>query len=299
MKKQRKPMDLIEFNKHFGTEEKCREDLFNKRFGEKLEKFVCPKCGCKKCYKITTRSVAACANCNHQVSATAGTVMQCTQLQIQKWYLAIYLITISKSGISSKSLQKEIGVTYKTAWYVHKRVCAAMKIADEKYQLEGIIAIDEAFFTGREGAKKAGRGTNKSKVLAALSLTKNNKPLFLKMKVVGNFKAKTIANFAENAIEKGAFLQTDGFRAYRSQKLKNDYLHDFEIVPASDKNSKLKWIHQMIGNAKHVILGTFHGLRKKDLQTYLDEFCYRFNRRFIPDLMFDKLINSVFSTPHI
>ena len=290
-----KEMGLFQFLERFGTNEKCEEHLFEMRFGD--AKFVCPKCGNTHFYRIKTRNLAACTKCNYQVSPLVGSIFENTKLELRKWFLAIYLMTISKSGISSKSLQKEISVTYKTAWYVHKRIAAAMKNADEKYKLDGEITLGEAFFTGREGSKKAGRGINKTKVIVALGLRKNGKPKYLKMKIVGDFKAKTIEKFADENIEKGSKLQTDGFKVYQSKQLKNDYLHDFEVLPADSSDSKLHWIHQIIGNAKHIILGTYHGLRRGDLQTYLDEFCYRFNRRFIPHLMFDKLVNSTFYTP--
>jgi transposase-like protein len=291
-----KEMSLIDFMERFGTDEQCEEDLFQKRFGEKGEKFICPKCGATHFYKIKGRMLAQCAKCRHQVSMTVATVMEDSKMPIRKWYLAVYLMTINKSGISSKTLQKEIGVTYKTAWYTHKRIAEAMKTADEKYKLEGLVSVDEAFFTGRSGAQKRGRGTNKTKVLVALSLTKNNKPKYLKMLVVNDFKAKTLDKFAVVNIEHGATVQTDGFKAYRAQQVKKNYLHEYEILPADSPESKLKWLHKAIGNCKQIILGTFHGLARTDLQTYLDEFCYRFNRRKIPQLMFGKLVTSLFST---
>jgi hypothetical protein len=92
---------------------------------------------------------------------------------------------------------------------------------------------------------------------------------------------------------------TDGFQAYKSQKLKNDYFVDYDMVPADSEDSKLKWLHTVISNAKAFVLGTFHDPKADDLQLYLDEYCYRFNRRYIPHLAVDKLINSALVTPSI
>ncbi len=92
---------------------------------------------------------------------------------------------------------------------------------------------------------------------------------------------------------------TDGFQSYKSQKIKNNYFVDYDMTPAESEDSKLKWLHTVVSNAKAFILGTFHGLKADDLQLYLDEFCYRFNRRYMPHLMFDKLINSAIITPPI
>jgi len=174
---------------------------------------------------------------------------------------------------------------------------------DDKYKLSGIVTMDEAYFTGRETtagtSKKRGRGTNKSKVIVAVSLTEDGKPVYARMQVVDNFRAKTIEKFAEAHIEKGSKIVTDGFKAYKSQKIKNDYFVDYDMASADSADSKLKWLHTVISNAKAFVLGTFHGLKADDLQFYLDEFCYRFNRRYIPHLAFDKLINSALVTPPI
>jgi transposase-like protein len=295
-----KPMSLIEFNDEYGTEEQCREHLFEKRFGNG---FHCPKCTHEKGVKISSRLLMQCSKCHYQVSVTSGTVMNDTKLPIRKWYMAIYLITSSKRGMSSLELQKQIKVTYKTAWYVNKRIKEAMKEAESKYKLTGSVSIDEAYFSGRKSGenvgdkpKKRGRGTNKSKVIVAVSLNKDKNPLFAKMRVVDNFKAKTIEKFAKDNVSVGVAIVTDGFKAYKGQSLKKDYFHEFENFDKTDDKSPLKWIHILISNAKAFINGTFHGLERNELQSYLDEFCYRFNRRFIPHLVFDKLIASVLVT---
>ena len=293
-------MSLLEYQAKYGTEEQCRDHLYKERFGGG---FVCPKCGHDRGYEITTRSVMKCAECHYQVSATAGTIFHDTKTLLVKWYLAIYLITIDKRGISAKGIQREIGVTYKTAWYINKRIREGMKTADEKYKLIGNVVIDEAYFSGvkqpkkgKTKAKKRGRGTNKNKVIVALSTDESDKPRHLKMKVVKNFRAVTVAKFAKLSIEKGAQITTDGFASYKSQKLKKNYFHDFENFNKDDDQSPMKWIHKIISNAKAFINGTPHGLRTDSLQAFLDEFCYRFNRRYIPRLMPEKLIASMILT---
>jgi hypothetical protein len=296
----KKPLTIYEFLEKFGTEEQCREHLWEMRFGEG---FVCPKCGCEQGYEITTRSVMKCAEkyCGYQVSTTAGTIFHKTKTPLYKWYLAIYLITIDKRGISAMGLMREIGVTYKTAWYINKRIREGMKIADDKYKLDGDVTVDESYFSSvkqpkkrKTKPKKRGRGTPKNKVVIAVSSDKKGKPLYVKMSVVNNFRAVTIARFSKKNIEKGANIITDGFSAYKSQKITKDYFHEFENFDKTDKNSKMKWIHRIISNAKAFILGTPHGLKSgKSLQLYLDEFCYRFNRRKIPLLTPEKLIKSL------
>jgi len=293
-----KGMSIIEFFEKFGSNELCRRDLWMKR----LEiGFECPKCNGRLGYEIESNYLWQCKSCSHQVSLIAGTAFDNTKIDIQKWYLAAFFMLSSKSGISAKELQHQIRVTYKTAWYVNRRLRDAMRMANDKYKLNGTVTIDEAYFSGRENAsktpKKRGRGTNKSKVIVAVSLSEDGNPVYARMQVVDNFKAKTIEMFAENHIEKGSKIVTDGFQSYKSQKIKKDYFVDYDMMPADSEDSKLKWLHILISNAKAFILGTFHGLKAHDLQLYLDEFCYRFNRRYMPHLMFDKLINSALVTP--
>ena len=291
-------MSIFEFQELFGTEEKCQEHLFNMRFKDGFE---CPKCGCTHGYKISTRNSMKCSKCEYQLSAMAGTIFHNSKMPLVKWYLAIFFVTIDKRGISALQLQKEIGVTYKTAWYVNKRIREGMKNADEKYKLDGTVVVDETYFSGikqpsntkKNKPKKRGRGTKKNKVIVALSVDKNGYPLYAKMTLVNNFRAVTIAKFAKKNIEKGATILTDGFNSYKSQKLKKDYFHEFENFDKDNENSTLKWIHKVISNAKAFINGTPHGVEKLELQKYLDEFCYRFNRRHILKLIPEKLINSL------
>jgi transposase-like protein/ribosomal protein L37AE/L43A len=298
--KKPKEMSLIEFNDKFGNENNCRNDLWERRL--KIG-YKCPLCQSTEGYKIENALRWECRDCKHQVGIYATTVFENTKIELRKWYLAGFLIVSSKGGISAKELQRQIGVTYKTAWYVNRRLREAMGIANDKYKLDGVITMDEAYFTGRENSvdtpKKRGRGTNKSKVIVAVSLTDTGKPKYVRMKVVDNFRAKTIEEFVSNYIEKGSKIITDGFKSYKSQTIKKDYFIDYDVAHAESADSKLKWLHTLVSNAKAFILGTFHGLKAQDLQLYLDEFCYRFNRRYIPHLTFDKLINTAILTPTV
>lgn len=295
-----KEMSLIEFNDKYGNEDNCRQDLWERRL--KIG-FECPKCFCVDGYKINKELRWECKGCKHQISITSGTVFDNSKLELRKWYLAAFLIVSSKSGISAKELQRQIGVTYKTAWYVNRRLREVMKTANNQYKLVGTVLMDEAYFTGRDNnaemPKKRGRGTDKSKVIVAVSVSDEGKPKYVRMEVVENFKAKTIEKFADDYIEKGSKIITDGFKSYKSQTLLKNYFVNHDIVPADSPDSKLKWLHILISNAKAFILGTFHGLKSQDLQLYLDEFCYRFNRRHIPHLTFDKLINSAIVTSSV
>jgi hypothetical protein len=213
-------------------------------------------------------------------------------------------MTIGKRGISAMELQYHLGIPYKAAWYLLLRIRTAMAAANDKYILEGTVVMDEACFTGKSALKdgevqKRGRGTNKTKVLIAVSGTSDGIPQYVRMKIIPNFRAKTIEGFCTQYIRKGSALVIDGFRAYQSQKVTKDYFHEFEVLEPADKNSKLKHMHHVISNAKAFVLGTFHGLANIELQSYLDEYSYRFNRRNMKHLMFDKLLASILATPPV
>lgn len=283
MAKKRK-ITLSEFLNNFGTEEKCREYLFQKRWPNG---FVCPKCGCTHAYTMANGRYQ-CTNCRYQASVTAGTIMHRTHTPLTKWFLTMYLVANDKRGISATQLQYQIGVTYKTAWYILHRIRKAMENQDDTHQLEGVIEFDDSFFGGPTIGKKRGRGTEKAKVFIALSLDKKGNPLYLKMKKTENIKQKSVKQFAVKHIKKGSTIRSDGYRSFNSAL--KDFVH--EPVKYTPKGETLHWLHIMISNAKAFILGTYHGLPQKYLSSYLAEFCFRFSRRNFSSL-FERLAVSL------
>ncbi len=296
-------MSIGKFIERYGTEGRCWEHLYTVRFCENPQ-FVCPRCGGTAFYFLKSRHLAQCTSCKYQVSPIVGTIMEKSKISLRNWFYTIYIMTIGKRGVSAMELQYHLGVTYKTAWYLLLRIRTAMAAANDKYILEGTVVMDEAFFTGKSALEdgevlKRGRGTNKTKVLIAVSGTSDGIPQYVRMKIMPNFKAKTIEGFCTQYIRKGSTLVTDGFKAYQSQKVTKEYFHEFAVLDPVDRNSKLKQMHHVISNAKAFVLGTFHGLAKPELQSYLDEYSYRFNRRNMRHLMFDKLLASILATPPV
>ena len=283
---QEKVIGFIEFQKKFSSEELCLKYLFGKRFPNG---FICPICGCRECYQIASRSLYQCKECRHQTSAMSGTIMHRSHLTLTVWFWAIYLVSKDKRGYSAAQLAKELDLSYKTSWYLLHRIRSAMSQQESKYYLSGIVELDDTYFgtAGRGG--KRGRGTSKTKVVVAVSKTVEGKPKSIKMQVVSNLKGRTIRRFATEKVLPGTTIETDAFHSYR-KPLSENFIHDFKVFdPAA---GTLRWLHTMIGNAKAFVTGTFHGLDGKCLQCYLDEFCYRFNRRYQNDI-FSCLLNAV------
>ncbi|MBT9167768.1 MAG: hypothetical protein DDT19_01109 [Syntrophomonadaceae bacterium] len=290
-------MNLISFQKLFSTHEACQDHLFKLKW---KNGFCCEKCGHDAFYETKTRKLhlCECKKCRYQSTVTVGTVMEKTRTDLTKWFLASYLIAHDKRGISAHKLSEEIEVSYKTAWLILHKIRRAMRKRDAEYSLAGIVELDDAFFGAPSEGGKRGRGTEKNKVLVGLSLNKKGHPLYLKMEVVPDIKGKTLIDFAEKSIVPGTTISSDAYRSYRA--LDNaGYKHEYQVYNAKETPDHLPWLHTVISNAKAFVGGTFHGLDSKHLQTYLDEFCYRFNRRKFKGEWFSRLISLCATTKTI
>jgi transposase-like protein len=286
-------MDMLEFMDKYGTEEQCHQQMFNCRWPKGFE---CPKCKHTDYFNIESRNLYQCKSCNHQASVTAGTIMDKTRTPLKKWFLAIYLMSDDKRGISALALKGKISVAYQTAWTMCHKIRHAMGERDENYTLSGIAELDEAFFGAPAEGGKRGRGTDKTAVFVSVSLSKDGKPGFAKMKVVEtdeneSVDGETAKKFAEKSIDKNTEIRTDGLNIYNSLS-ENGYSHTRMNYDPKKEPEHLHWIHIIVSNAKAFINGTFHGLDSIHLQRYLNEFCYRFNRRWMVSGVFSRLVKA-------
>jgi transposase-like protein len=287
-------MSLMEFEKLFGTEEKCEAYLMQKRW---KDGFICPNCQHRDYYYLQTRKLFECQSCDTQTSLTAGTLLHKTKLSLKKWFWAMYLVAHDKRGKSALSLSVVLDLNYRTAFRLLRKIREAMKERDANYLLSGTVEMDEAYF-GSPSKGKDGRGTDKAQAVIALSKDELNHPLFLRIEVIEAATKEEIARVTKQYVKPGSTIISDGNPMYRSLA-KIGYTHEPKIYYKEDKEKFLKFLHKMISNAKAFILGTYHGLDKTYLQSYFDEFCFRFNRRFNPNEIFDRLLNAcVLATPH-
>lgn len=178
--------------------------------------------------------------------------MHRTHALLTKWFLAMYLISNDKRGISALQLQHQISVTYKTAWYMLSRIRKAMENRDDTHQLYGIIEFDDSFFGGLTVSKKRIMGTEKAKAFVTLPLDNKGNPLYLKMKTTKDSK-KSVRELAIKHIAKGSTIKSDGYRSF--EPALTDFVH--KLVKYTPKSEALHWLH-MISNAKAFILGTYH-----------------------------------------
>ncbi len=293
--KHSKPQSLIAFQEHFCSEEACIQYLFQIRWPNG---WVCPKCNAKKSYYISKRRVYECSECQHQVSVTAGTVFHKTRTPLYIWFLAIFLVTSDKRGFSALGLSKMLSISQKKAWLMLQKIRKAMTHREERYQLTGLIELDESFFgaTKEGGSFGRGRGAAKTKVLVGLSLNPLGYPGYLRFKVLPRMNRQTLNPVIEKMIIPGAKIKTDGLRSYLSLSQKG-YQHQRILANQTNILESMRWLHTMVSNAKALIGGTFHGLDSKYLQSYLDEFSYRFNRRHMLDRIFERCITAMADCP--
>jgi len=287
-------MTLQEFQERFGTEEACREYLYQQRWPNG---FVCPKCGHTEHFNIKARGgKLQCKACNHQTTVTAGTIFEKTRTPLTKWFTAIYLVSEDKRGLSALSLKTKIGVAYQTAWSMLQKIRFAMGSRDEKYMLNGIVEMDEGFFGGTTEGSKRGRGTEKAAVLVSVSLSESGKPKFARMQVLDTVDSAAIKAFSKVRIMSGSEIRTDGLNIYNCLGAEG-FKHTAINFDEKNRPEHLHWTHIIISNAKAFVQGTFHGLDAKHLQRYLDEFCYRLNRRYLAQDLFAHLTNACSLAP--
>ncbi|GHT80723.1 hypothetical protein FACS1894130_12270 [Spirochaetia bacterium] len=129
--------------------------------------------------------------------------MHRTHIGLLKWFWAIYLVSHDKRGVSAKRLERELEVSYPTAWTMLQKIRKAMGDCDADYQLAGMVELDDAYFGGPTEGGKRGRGTEKTQVLVGVSLTDKGNPLYVKMSVIDDLKNRTLVTFAEEKIKAG------------------------------------------------------------------------------------------------
>lgn len=284
------PMTFREFITRFSTEEQCREYLFSLRFGDG---FVCPKCAHKEYWKVGD-TLYTCKNCRHQTSVIAGTIFQDTRKPLLDWFVAIWWITTQKNGASAEGLKQVLGLhSDQTAWTWLHKIRKAM-VNPNRSKLSGTVEIDETY-VGGEAIGKHGRGAE-NKVLVAIATELNGKKLGrCRMSIIADASSNSLHPFITENVEKGSTLVTDGWSGYSGIE-KHGYAREIYIQKnAKDGENLLPHIHTIISLLKRWLLGTHQGaVESKHLQSYLDEYVFRFNRRKSAQrgLLFYRLLES-------
>ena len=275
-------LSMPEFLKDYGTELQCEQALATVRWPDG---FRCPRCkgAGHSVFRDGPRKVFQCTGCRHQASLIAGTVFQGTKLPLTTWFLAIYLISQAKTGLSALALRRQLGVSYPTAWLIHHKLMQVMADREERYVLAGKVQVDDAYLGGERTGGKVGRGSeNKVPLVAAVSLTEEDHPLRVSLAPVAGFTREAVLAWAKDHIAPGSAVFSDGLACFGAVTGAGCTHHPTVMAGRKPKDvPDFKWINTVLGNLKTSFSGCYHAFDFKKYATrYLAAFCYRFNRRF-------------------
>lgn len=299
-------MKLIDFNDHFPDEQSCRDDWRDMRINTGV---TCKKCNTKEQKWNEGRQDFTCAKCGFRTTLRSGTVMEGSKLPFRTWYFAFHLMSTTKKGFSAKEMQRQLGINrYEPVWYMMFKIRRAMGAAESKIKLVGEIEIDEGFFRSAtpaaslEGEKLLrGRGSQRcTPVIVYAESQEINKDEAkgkgykcgkFKMDVVDALDSETINKSLRANTKKKCQVRTDAYKGYL-KVTKHAAEHKSETIPAKKAGILLPWVHTAIANAKRFLLGVYHRVDTVYLQLYLDEFCFRLNRRYDIKGLFPSLLQA-------
>jgi len=270
------PRSVLEFQQWFPDEEACVKYLYKSRWPDG---FICPVCGDTKAYYIQTRRLFQCKANMHQTYLTAGTIMHGSHTPLTIWFWSAYLVTTVTPGISAVQLQRQLGITYETAFNILHKLRSSM-YNPERTKIKGVVEVDETYVGGATTGGKRGRGAEKAIVVVGVERIKNHAGR-VRLRHIEDVSGTSLIGFIKDNIEKGSTILTDDFPSYRGLE-RYGYRHKIE--------EDLRLAHLVVSNLKTWIRGIFHGVSDKHLQAYLNEFTFRFNRRRTPMAAFQTIL---------
>ena len=285
------PQSLPEFQQTFATEEACQDYLFALRWPNG---FKCP-CSSNRFYWHRSRRLVKCAGCNIQTYITAGTIMHRSHTPLTTWFYGAFFTTTLTPGISATQFQRQLGLSrYETAFQILHKIRAAM-INPAREQLSGLVEVDETFVGGvRAGRETGGRSVVfKTAVVGAVEVHGREEGGTyagrLRLRVIPQTTGTELTQFITDVVERGSRVHTDGWGGYNDLRSMG-YRHQAEVGSAN--RSVLPLIHREFANLKTWLAGTHHHrVERQHLQTYLNEFTFRHNRRFWPFSAFERVLS--------
>ena len=284
---------LPDFRKRFDSDFTCLSYLASLKWDAG---FTCRRCAHAVSMKGDRNLDKRCQRCGYNETPTAHTVFHSMKIPLVLAFEMVYRICVSKKGISSLALSREYDLNPKTGYNFKRKIQLSMK-SSEKHPLEGLVHVDEFVVGGKEvGCQGRSSETEKKRVVVAVEVIKSKKKL-----IMGRAYALSIENYSSSELQKlfdkhisaDAKIETDGWSGYKplseSYKIKQTY---------SDKGKNFPTIHTLIMNVKNWIRGTHHSVSENHIQKYLDEFCFRLNRRTFINSMPIFLLNRIAITNH-
>lgn len=308
-------MKIRDFFKKFPDEGSCKAHFKAER---EKQGVVCKRCRHQEHYWISTRDQYQCKKCKFRTTLRSGTLLHGSQLPYNYWYFGMMMLTSTKKSFSALEVQRQLGhLYYEPIWYMLHKIRRAMGKRDDNYMLCDEIELDEGFFEivpnrenrdriaielkENDGKYKRGKGSQKQATVLVMAESKTVKPSrkyrhgpskkvgFIKMKLLDDLCKETTNGQVERAIDQKSSATTDGANNYNDLK-ENLIGHRAVVAKVKTEASKiLPWVHIAISNAKRLLLDVHHSVGNDYLQSYLDEYCYKFNRRYF-DSVFDRVV---------
>ncbi len=280
---------ILDFQRDYKDDDACLQRIMDVRYG--LEP-TCPSCECPRMfYKLRNRRAYSCGTCGHHIYPCVGTPFARSRTPLWKWFYAMYLFTTSRHGVPAKELERQLGVTYKTAWRMGHAIREAMTRIDVG-QLVGEVEVDESYVGGHR-PKAFGRSNAHKTIVLGLKQRGGN----MHAMVIPDAKTATIEPLIQKHVKAGSTVHTDEWWAYRHLRWLG---YDHHAV-AHGKGQYVRGrshtnsIENFWARLKLSIRGTHIHVSRKYLGKYLTEFSFRYNFRDIPDRMFAVLVAAVAS----
>lgn len=292
------PQTFQEFDAWFATEDRCRDYLRRVRCWP--SGFQCPRCGSESQPWITARGYLHCRTCQGEVSVTAGTMFERLRKPLRDWFLAIWFVSSQKQGVSALGLQRVLGLgSYQTAWtWLHKLRRVMVRLGRDR--LTGAVEVDETYVGGPEEGVH-GRETEDKAIVVVAAEIRGRGTGRIRLKRVEDVSEESLLPFVRDAVEDGSIVQTDGWSGYNGLE-KFGYMHKVTNIKRSgvQAHKLLPRVHRVASLLKRWLLGTHQGgVQNQQLEYYLDEFTFRFNRRTSRSrgLLFYRVIQQAVSIP--
>ena len=281
---------FYEFQCQFPDDETCLRQIMISRYGG--TELDCPKCGAfAKFYRLTRDRAYLCQYCKHEIYPCAGTFMHRTHLPLHKWFYAMFLFSTSRHRVAAKELQRQLDVSYKTAWRMAHQIREYMAEVDGEWPLggpDGDIEADETYIGGRTTGGKRGRGAPNTTVVFGM-LERDGDVM---ANVVPNVRKRTLLPIIAENVKRGSTVHTDELRSYRGLN-RVGFKHRTVNHGAGEYVSRGSHVNSIEGfwaRLKLSIRGTHVHVSRKHLQKYVKEFEYRYNRRKRPASIFADMV---------
>ncbi|MGI9019123.1 MAG: IS1595 family transposase [Solirubrobacterales bacterium] len=284
---------LIEFMREYPDDAACLDKLWREKHAPDGHHTACPKCERqRKFHRVSTRACYACDSCGWQIYPTKGTIFQKSTTSLQLWFYAMYLMASTRCGISAKQLERELGVTYKTAWRMMNRIRNDLMNDEDEGPLSGDVEIDETSWGGRPRVAQTRSEAAKAREKKATVLGMVERGGKVRARVIASRRGPALSREVVANVDPSSLIFTDDWQAYRA--LASRFLAH-SVINHSAGSYVIGDIHTntiegFFGNLKTGMRGAYKKVSRKWLQSYLDEFTWRHNAQRQGGALFDQLL---------